>query len=196
MSRTRLAAAVLAVAGMVGTASIVHAQDQGQQRQGQQQDNGNNNNGGNNNGGGRRGGGNFDPAQMRQRMMDRIKEQLEVKDDEWAVMQPRLDKVMTLSFESRMGGMRGMFGRGGPGGDRGNRGGSQQNNSAVSKAQDDLRTALEDKGTSADTIAAKLKALRDARTQAKDELTKAQSDLKEILSQRQEAQLVMMGYLE
>ena len=193
MSHTRLAAIVLAVAGVVGTATIVSAQDQGQQpqqpQQQQQQDNG----------GGRRGGfggpGGFDPAQMRQRMMDRLKEQLDVKDDEWAVMQPRLEKVMTLSFESRMGGMRGMFGRGGR-----NRGGDNNNNpqanNPVAKAQEDLRTTLDDKNASADTIAAKLKALRDARAQAKEELTKAQSDLKEILSQRQEAQLVMMGYLE
>jgi len=194
-----LAAVVLAVAGVVGLSGIASAQDQAQQpAQPQQQDN--------NNQGNRRGGGGFgDPAQWRQRQMDNIKEQLGAKDDEWAVMQPRVEKIITLNTEAQAGRFRGMFGRGGPGGNNNNGGGNNTrgrggfggtSDSPVAKAQDSLRTALEDKSVSADTIASKLKALRDARAQAKEELTKAQADLKEILSQRQEAQLVMMGLLE
>ena len=54
-------------------------------------------------GGGR---GNFDPAQFRQRMMDRLKEELEVTDDsEWKAMEPMVQAVMdarmaTMSGES------------------------------------------------------------------------------------------------
>src|SRR5438067_13070735 len=58
---------------------------------------------GGNRGGGRRGGGqggqqgggqggNFDPAQFQQRMNDRLKESLKASDDEWAVIQPLLQK--------------------------------------------------------------------------------------------------------
>ena len=66
------------------------------------------------------GGGNFDPAQMQQRMMERVKEQLEVtKDDEWSAIQPLVQKV----FDARRDTMANSFGRGfgrgpRPGGDR------------------------------------------------------------------------------
>src|SRR4051812_341802 len=60
--------------------------------------------------------GNFDPAQARERMMTRIKEQLGASDDEWKALQPAVEKVMTAQRDTRGGG-----GRGGPGG-RGGRG--------------------------------------------------------------------------
>ncbi len=45
-------------------------------------------------------------------------------------------------------------------------------------------------------IKARLKALREAREAAKDELVKAKDKLREILTQRQEAQLVLYGFLD
>src|SRR5258706_5568999 len=45
--------------------------------------------------GGGPGGGRFDPAQIRQRMMDRIKETLCSSDDEFKVLEPKIDQVMT-----------------------------------------------------------------------------------------------------
>ena len=156
-------------------------------------DNGGNNAGG---GGGRRnnggGGGGFDPTQFRQRMMDNIKQQMDAKDDEWKVIEPKLQKVMDLNMQSRMGG-RGFGGRGGQ-----NRGGNQQAtaDNPVAKAMQDLRETLDNKDASADDIAKKLTALRDARDKSHTELAAAQKDLKEVLTQRQEAVLVMMGQLE
>jgi hypothetical protein len=134
----------------------------------------------------------FDPAQWRQQMSDRMKEMLGSSDDEWKVIQPRLEKVMQLQRETRGGGMGFMFGRNR---DRG-QSSSSQSDSAVAKAAADLRSALEDKSISADEIAKRLANYRQAKEQAKQELVKAQSDLKELLSQRQEAQLVMMGMLD
>ncbi|MCX8108104.1 MAG: hypothetical protein N3G20_04800, partial [Verrucomicrobiae bacterium] len=67
----------------------------------------------------------FDPEQMRQRMMERMRERLEVKDDaEWKAIEDRLQKVMDARREAGgFGGMgMGMFGRG-PG--RGGQGGDQ-----------------------------------------------------------------------
>ena len=70
-------------------------------------------------GGGRRGGqgggpgggpGNFDPAQMRQRMTERMKEMLGADDQAWKVMEPRLMKVMELNRQASAGGRGMMFG--------------------------------------------------------------------------------------
>ena len=134
-------------------------------------------------------------AEFRQRMEERMKEMLGTSDDEWKVLQPKLEKVMTARRDT-MGGGGFMFG----GGDRrrgdDNDSSGDQQRSAVQTASRDLRTTLENKEASPDEIAAKLKALRDAREKAKTDLAAAQKDLKEILTQRQEAVLVTMGMLD
>jgi hypothetical protein len=159
----------------------------------------------NNNNQGRRG--NFDPAQMRERMMNNIKERLGPTDDEWKVLEPKIEKVMTAQREGRGG-----FGFGGFGGGGGRRGGGggaaggagagggggadQQPTTAVGIASQDLNKALESKDTPAEDIAKKLAALRDAREKAKANTAAAQKELKEVLTARQEAVLVTMGMLE
>jgi hypothetical protein len=159
---------------------------------------------------------NFNPQEMRQRMMDRMKETLGASDDEWKVLQPKLEAVMTAQRETRGGGMfggprglggaGGFGGPGGPGGPGGGPGGNDrgpggpppddQQQSATAKAQQELRTTLEDTSANAETIAKQLKALREARAAAKEKLVKAQTELKELLSPRQEAVLVAFGTLE
>lgn len=144
---------------------------------------------------GRRGRGNFDPAAMRQRWMERIKEDLGATDDEWKVLQPKIEKVMTAQRDTR-GGFFGGFssrGRGGPDRDRGP---SDQPQSKVSQTQQDLRTVLENKSASSDEITKKLAAYREARDKARADLAAAQKDLKEVVTPRQEASLVMSGMLE
>jgi hypothetical protein len=63
---------------------------------------------------------NFDPEQMRQRMLQRLRDQMEVPDDsEWKAISERIAKVMDARRAARMGGGGpGMFGPppGGPGG--------------------------------------------------------------------------------
>jgi len=140
-----------------------------------------------NNNQGRRG--NFDPAQMRERFMNNIKEQLKATDDEWKVLQPKIEKVMTAQRDAR-GGFGG-FGRR-PGGG----GGDNQPTTEVGKASADLRAALENGDTPADTLAKKLATLREAREKARAEVQAAQKELKEVLTQRQEAVLVTNGMLE
>jgi Spy/CpxP family protein refolding chaperone len=138
------------------------------------------------------GGGNFDPAAMRQRRMEQIKEQMGVtSDDEWKVITAKLEPVMTKQREV----MAGQFG--GFGGGRGGRGGDDnRQRTAVEQASRDLRTLLEDKAASEDQIKGKLTAFREARDKARTELVAAQKDLKEILMPRQEAVLVTNGMLE
>jgi hypothetical protein len=138
--------------------------------------------------------GNFDPAQFRERRMNQIKEQLGATDDEWKVISPKVDKVMTAQRETFGGG----FGRGGFGGRGGGGGGGadQQPTTALGKASADLRTTLEDKNAAPETISKKLAAMREAREKARKDVADAQKDLKEILTQRQEAVLVINGMLE
>jgi len=174
---------LLIIAGLVWAQPPQGGQQGGRQRGGQQ--------------GGRQRG-NFDPAQMMERMAERMQEQLGASADEWKIIGPRLTKVMTLSMQSRGGGrgMMGMFGggRGGrPGGDRG--GNQDRQLTGVAKVADDLRKAVE-ANASADQLKAKLTALRKARESAKAELAKAQLALKQVLSLKQECLLVMMGTLE
>jgi hypothetical protein len=173
--------------------------------------------GGGQGGGGRRGGGqggfggNFDPAQMRQRMAERMKEMLGADDQAWKVMEPRLMKVMELNRQANAGGrgmmfgMMGRGGRGGPGGPGGDQGGPQGarrgrgpqgEQTALEKAMAQLRTTLENQSATPEEIKTQLTAVRQAREKAKQELAVAQQDLKKILTLRQEAMLVEMGQLE
>jgi hypothetical protein len=154
--------------------------------------------GGNNAGGRQRGnGGNFDPAAMRERYMTQLKEQLGSPDEEWKLLQPKLDKVLTVQRETRT--------RGGFGGRT--RGGNTQDanatpaapaqpQSAVATASDDLRKAVADKGTSPEDLAKKIATLREAKEKAKADLAAAQKELRELLSARQEAVLITNGILD
>ena len=135
------------------------------------------------------GNGRFDPQQMQQRMLERIKELLQASDQEWQALKPRVEKVMTLSRQT--GGTRMMMG---------GRGGARSTTatqvSTAEKATGELQTALDNKNAQSKEIGAKLTALRAAKKKAGKDLTDAQTALKELLTLRQEAQLVLMGLLE
>ena len=210
MCRQILLAASVAIASMSAIASAQPAPDAPTAPMTPPTGNNGGGGGGNGNGGGGGGGrrGDFNPEDYRARMMERIKEAVKAPDDEWAVIQPKLEKVMTAQRDARVGG--GGFGgggfgggggggRGGPnggGGGGGPGGGGDQNNSELAKASRDLRTVLQNENASADDIKAKLAALRDARTKAEENLKAAREALKEVLNDRQEATLVMFGALE
>jgi hypothetical protein len=158
--------------------------------------------GGGGGGGGGGGRGNFSPEEMRQRMMDRYREMLDIKnDDEWKAIEPRITKVMDARQAVGFGGgMRGMFGnRRGGGGDTQNADQGQRRRGGFggqpSPAAEDLQKAIDAKASS-DTIKAKLTAYRDERTQKRSDLQKAQDDLKKVLNVRQEAAAVLAGLLD
>jgi hypothetical protein len=129
---------------------------------------------------------------MRQRMMERYREQLVVKDDaEWSLIEARIKKIN----ESRMGrGFGGPWGgpggQGGPGGRQGRGGFGQPNPDGEA-----LQTAL-DSGASADDIKAKLATYRASAKQKEAQLEKAQDELRQLLSVKQEARAVLMGLLK
>jgi hypothetical protein len=146
--------------------------------------------------------GGFDPAAFRQRMNDRIREVLGATDEEYQALQPKVEKVMDLQRQTRGGGMGMMFRGGGPGGPGGAAGGPppagdpNRTPTPVQEKAQDLQKTLENKDAKPEEIKAKLAALRDAREKAKSDLAGAQKELRELLTQRQEAAMVMMGFLD
>ncbi len=150
-------------------------------------------------GGGQRGG-NFDPAQFQQQMMDRFKERLEMtNDEEWVAVQGLIQKVMDTrraTFSGMgFGGGRRNSGGGGGGDNAGRNGGRGGFNAPPSPEAEDLQKALDAKASPAE-LKAKMAKLRDARKTKEAALTKAQDDLRKVLTVRQEATAVSMGLLQ
>jgi hypothetical protein len=148
----------------------------------------------------RGGRGNFDPEQMRQRMMERYREALEVKsDDEWKLIEGRITKVTDARREIGFGG--GMSFRGGRrGGDNNGGGGNDQGGrrgfgGTPSPEVESLQKAVEAKAP-ADELKTKLAKVREARKQKEAALAKAQDELRKVLSVRQEASAVLLGLLQ
>ena len=145
--------------------------------------------------GGPGGGRNWDPAQMQKMMMDRYREQLGVKDDEeWKLIETRIQKVT----EARMAvGFRGPGGfggrRGGPGGQGNN--GRRGFGGEPSPEQEALQKAIDD-NASADVVKSKLSAYRASVKDKEAKLEAAQDDLRKVLSVKQEAAAVLGGLLK
>lgn len=155
------------------------------------------------NGGNNGGRGNFDPAQAQEQMMSRLREQFAVTDDaEWALISERLTKVTEIRRTAGGAGGRGGFGGGGgPGGGGGNNGGGGNGGGGNRQARptgnpeiDSLRAAITDKMPDAE-IKSRLDRLREVRKENELKLTKAQEELRAVLSVRQEAVAVMYGLL-
>ena len=157
--------------------------------------------------------GNFDPAQMRERMMTRYRDQIDVKSDEdWKKIEPLVGKVVDAQRDARMGLAVGGFG-GGRGGGRGGGGGQGGGDGAQggqggrrgggggfggppSPEAAALTKAIEDKAP-ADEVKDKLAKFREARKAKEVALEKAQDDLRKALtSPRQEAGAVVAGLLK
>jgi len=144
---------------------------------------------------GAQGRGNFDPEQMRARMMERYRESFEVKDDaEWKLIEGRITKVMDARRDM------GSFGRGFGGPPR--RGGDDQAGAdrrrfgpEPSPEAEALQKAIEAKASN-DEIKAKLAKYRESQKTRQANLEKAQSELRQVLSVKQEANAVLMGLLQ
>jgi len=132
--------------------------------------------------------------QMMQRRLDNIKTDLGASDDDWKALEPKISSVMQLQFQNQMGRGRGGFNRRG--------GGNNQDPNAntptspVQAAMRDLQTTLDNKDATPEQIKSKLEAVRDARKKSDETVKKAQDDLRELLTVRQEAVLVSNGILD
>lgn len=158
--------------------------------------------------------------QFRQQRAERMREDLGFEKDEWEqVVNPLVQEVEGKRREVTIYASSG-FGRGGMGGFimRGNRGGrdnrgdrSDRDNRSDRSGRDNdstrpasearqhvtvLREALEDENTDADAIKTALKQLRSGRADAQKKLAQSRKKLRELLTARQEAQMVLMGVLD
>lgn len=148
-----------------------------------------------------------DPSQFRQDRLDRTREQLEIKDDkEWSAIEPLVGKVIDAQRDLMMqrmgafGGGRGMRRRGGEGStnnatagteeQRPRRGGFGEPSAAVTA----LRDAIAANAPTSE-LKTKLAAVRAEAKEKEDALTAAESDLRAVLSTRQEAIAVANGIL-
>lgn len=152
-----------------------------------------------------RGGGPRNYEDFRKMMADRLKASLKVSDEEWSVIQPLIEKVMAKQRDagsSRFGSGGPQRGPGGtPGGGTppsGSTGGSDPTRPerAGTAEREALRVALENEGTSTETLKAKLAAVREIHKKSVAELAAAREDLQKVLTVRQEAALVSAGILE
>ena len=145
------------------------------------------------------GGGGFNMTTMMQGRADAMRPELGVtNDDEWNVISPRLVKVMQLQLEVRTAGMANMFrGAGGQGGGGGGRRGgfAAMLGGTPDPASDALDAAVTGNAPIPELKAA-MAGVRDARKRKLAEMTKAQSDLKDVISVRQEAYLLNSGLLD
>lgn len=170
----------LAIAGvaaaLICTAGLVNAQD-AQPRQGRQ--------------------GWGDPEQMRQRMNERIREMMDVKDDaEWKIIEERIQKVQEARREVGFGGagMRAMFRR--PGADtQGDQSNRRRFGPEPSAEELALQKAIESKASKEELKAAMAK-YREARKEKEAKLKQAQDDLKKVLTIQQEAVALSLGLVD
>ena len=117
-------------------------------------------------------------------------------DDEWVAVKGLIQKVMDTR-RATMSGM-GFGGRrnGGGGGDNAGRNGGRGGfNAPPNPEAEDLQKALDAKA-SPDELKSKMAKLRDSRKSKEVALTKAQEDLRKVLTVRQEATAVSMGLLQ
>jgi hypothetical protein len=126
---------------------------------------------------------------FQERMMNNIKDRLGATDEEWTVLQARIQKVMDAQQQVRPFEGRGGFGRG-----RGGRGfGGNNNEPAEVQA---LNDTIDNSSSTEAQIATALKNYRAARDKAQTALKSAQDDLKKVVTPKQEAVLVTMGMIE
>ena len=146
--------------------------------------------------------------QMRAEQAQRMRDRLELSEDEFSALAPMIERVQQLAMESASA-SRSPFGRGDRG-DRGGRGGRggpggfggafgiepSPQAQAVSDASDRLGGVLEQESPSSDQVKQELAALRQARIALDDALRQAREELRGYLTPKQEATLVLQGLLD
>lgn len=140
--------------------------------------------------------GNFDPTEIRQRMMENIRDQMKVTDDkEWKILEDRINKVMDARRDIGFGGSSRLMRR--PGGDSNNGGGDRRGGfrgfgGEPSAEQQALDKAI-DSNASKDALKDAMAKARAAKKAKEDKLAAAQEELKKVLSTQQEAVALSMG---
>jgi hypothetical protein len=138
----------------------------------------------------------FNPEDAQARMLTSLRERLEVPDDEeWKIISERLAKVAELrrSTGGGLGGFPGFAGRGQPSGGE-SKGSGRGTRTSSNPELAALQSAIRDKLPEAE-IKSRLDRVRETRKQNEMKLSKAQEELRAVLSVRQEAVAVVFGLL-
>jgi hypothetical protein len=138
-----------------------------------------------------------------QTQMQRVQEALQASDDEWKVIEPRIEKIESIRRAIQGSRFGNRTRRGNPNNvltspaapTRAPAPAPATDQTELQTASQQLQEALNNKDTKPQELKARLATLREARAQALAELTKAQDDLRDILTARQEAVLVTFGLL-
>jgi hypothetical protein len=160
------------------------------------------------------GGGGFDPAALRAMIEQYQRNQLGATEEEWTVLAPKIQKVNNARMIAGIGGGfgGGMMTLGRGGGANPNGGGGFNRDALLAGimgtdaetlaknpmiiARRELDAVVANKDSTVEQVNEKLKAYRDARAKAQEELKKAQDDLRSVLTNRQEALLTINGTLD
>ncbi len=118
-------------------------------------------------------------AWQRQQAIEDLKEQLGLSGREWSVIKPRLQTVYDLVHRRPQ-----------------LMGSTELPKTEVQQRSSELRELLSDNKTAVDQIKAKLTALRAAKERVVQELGQARRGLRQVLTLRQEALLVLNGLLD
>jgi hypothetical protein len=113
------------------------------------------------------------------RGLEDLRDQLGISDKEWPVIKTRIEMVYNLVHPVPQINP-----------------GNEAPKTEVEQRSRELREVLRNEGVAADQIKARLTALRTAREKAGQELVKAQQSLRQIMTLRQEAVLVLNGLLD
>jgi hypothetical protein len=141
-----------------------------------------------------------------------MKQALRATERQWKVIKPRLDKVEYLSKQARVSMAPGYYrrsrGTGGPNNQKSvpkveegwkwTKAWEKKTPSELTEGEricEELLELLEDKGSKQEEIEMKVEALREVRKEAGKQLAKARQELRDVLTFRQEAALVLMGLL-
>jgi len=153
--------------------------------------------------------------QMQAMVTQNLKQLLGSTDEEWTVIGPKVLKVYTLASSSQSRGfnMRNLMGRNTAQGSTlsGAQANTQSNTQAGTQGRgvdnrsmgatgdttlEELQKLLESEDTTTTQIKNKVSEVRNAREKARQDLVKAQKELRELLTLKQEAILISVGLLE
>jgi hypothetical protein len=149
----------------------------------------------NDNGGGGRG--NFDPAQMQERIMSNVRDQLGFTNDtEWNVIQPMVQKVLDARRDAGGGNMGRLFrNRNRNNNDQAGANNRRNFGGTPSPEAEALQKAIDDNAPTAQ-IKAALAKYKTSQKARQDKLIQAQENLRKVLTVKQEAQATLLGLVD
>ncbi len=135
---------------------------------------------------------------IQSRMVRMIKNDLKITDEEWTIIGPRMNRVIDLTNNNnaRLATFRKMSRKWYTDSGITIKAYDQEDKNPVETASDNLEKLVKNETATTEEIKEALTKLRAAREATQQELVKAQEELKEVLTIKQEAKLVMYGILE